>query len=75
MGDRRSRLNDLGANLDSPMLPASPGRGAAEDRCKGEDNRCREELAFRQAVAEGLADLDEGREASLVRAKTRLGLA
>lgn len=57
-----------------PVLLTSRGRAVAVVQSVADYEEREEERAFMRAVVEGLADLEEGREVSLARAKARLGL-
>ncbi|MBI5446411.1 MAG: type II toxin-antitoxin system Phd/YefM family antitoxin [Deltaproteobacteria bacterium] len=57
-----------------PVLLTSRGRGVAVVQSILEYEKAEEERAFMRAVVEGLADLEAGRDVSLVEAKARLGL-
>ena len=57
-----------------PVLVTSGGRGVAVLQSLGDYETAEEERAFMRAVVAGLADLDAGREVTLVTAKARLGL-
>jgi PHD/YefM family antitoxin component YafN of YafNO toxin-antitoxin module len=56
------------------VLLTSRGRGVAVVQSVHDYEAAEEERAFMRAVVTGLADLEAGRELSLVKAKTRLGL-
>ena len=57
-----------------PVLLTSRGRGVAVVQSAADYENAEDERAFMRAVVEGLADLEAGREVSLAKAKTRLGL-
>lgn len=57
-----------------PVLLTSRGRGVAVVQSVTDYENAEDERAFMRAVVEGLADLEAGREVSLAKAKTRLGL-
>ncbi len=57
-----------------PVLLTSRGRGVAVMQSLEDYEQAEEEKAFMRAVVEGLADLDNNREADLVEVKKRLGL-
>ena len=57
-----------------PVLITSRGRGVAVVQSVRDYEAAEEERAFMRAVVAGLADLEAGRELSLVQAKARLGL-
>ena len=57
-----------------PVLLTSRGRGVAVVQSVADYENAEDERAFMRAVVEGLADLEAGREVSLAKAKTRLGL-
>ncbi|HET6568209.1 MAG TPA: type II toxin-antitoxin system Phd/YefM family antitoxin [Rhodothermales bacterium] len=57
-----------------PVLLTSRGRGVAVVQSLSEYESAEEERAFMRAVVAGLADVEAGRDLSLVEAKARLGL-
>ncbi len=57
-----------------PVLLTKRGRGVAVVQSVSDYETAEEERSFMRAVIAGLADLESGREVSLVDAKTRLGL-
>lgn len=57
-----------------PVLLTSRGRGVAVVQSVVDYEKAEEERDFMRAVVAGLADLEAGREVSLVEAKARLGL-
>ena len=57
-----------------PVLLTRRGRGIAVVQSVADYEAAEEERAFMRAVVEGLADLEMGRDISLLEAKTRLGL-
>ena len=57
-----------------PVLLTRRGRGIAVVQSVADYEAAEEERAFMRAVVEGLADLETGRDISLLEAKTRLGL-
>ena len=57
-----------------PVLLTSRGRGVAIVQSVTDYEEAEEERAFMRAVVTGLADLEAGRDVSLVEAKARLGL-
>jgi prevent-host-death family protein len=57
-----------------PVLLTTRGRGVAIVQSIADYEKSEEERAFMRAVVEGLADLEEKREISLLEAKARLGL-
>jgi prevent-host-death family protein len=57
-----------------PVLLTSRGRGVAVVQSLSEYELAEEERAFMRAVVAGLADVEAGRDLSLVEAKARLGL-
>lgn len=62
------------AEAHRPVLLTSRGRGIAVVQSVTDYEAAEEERAFMRAVVAGLADLEAGRELSLVDAKARLGL-
>ena len=62
------------AESHRPVLLTRRGRGIAVMQSVADYEAAEEERAFMRAVIEGLADLETGREASLLEAKARLGL-
>jgi prevent-host-death family protein len=62
------------AESHRPVLLTRRGRGVAVLQGVAEYEKEQEERVFLRAVVQGLADLKEGREASLADAKARLGL-
>jgi prevent-host-death family protein len=56
-----------------PVLITSRGRGVAVVQSVADYEKAEEERAFMRAVVAGLADLENGREASLEEVKQRLG--
>lgn len=61
-------------DLRRPVLLTSRGRGVAVVQSVSDYETAEEERSFMRAVVAGLADLESGREVSLVDAKARLGL-
>ena len=57
-----------------PVLLTRRGRGIAVVQSVADYEAAEEERAFMRAVVEGLADLEAGRDISLLEAKARLGL-
>jgi len=57
-----------------PVLLTNRGRGVAVVQSVSDFEKAEEERAFMRAVVAGLADLETGREISLIDAKARLGL-
>ena len=57
-----------------PVLVTSRGRGVAVLQSVSDYEKSEEEREFMRAVIAGLADLEAGREVSLIEAKERLGL-
>ena len=57
-----------------PILLTSRGRGVAVVQSLKDYEDDTEQRAFMQGVVQGLMDLEEGREISLIEAKKRLGL-
>ena len=57
-----------------PVLLTSRGRGVAVVQSLGDYERAEEERSFMRAVAEGLTDLEKGRESGLDDVRKRLGL-
>ena len=57
-----------------PVLLTSRGRGVAVVQSVGDYEKAEEERAFMRVVVAGLADLEAGREGSLIDARARLGL-
>ena len=57
-----------------PVLLTSRGRGVTVVQSVGDYEKAQEERDFMRAVVAGLADLEAGRELSLIDAKARLGL-
>ena len=62
------------AESHRPVLLTRRGRGIAVVQSVADYEAAEEERAFMRAVVEGLADLETGRDISLLEAKTRLGL-
>ena len=62
------------AESHRPVLLTRRGRGIAVMQSVADYEAAEEERAFMRAVIEGLADLETGREVSLLEAKARLGL-
>ncbi len=62
------------ADAHRPVLLTSRGRGVAVVQSLGDYEKAEEERSFMRAVAEGLMDLEKGREIGLTEAKKRLGL-
>ena len=62
------------AESHRPVLLTRRGRGIAVMQSVADYEAAEEERAFMRAVVEGLADLETGREVSLLEAKARLGL-
>lgn len=58
-----------------PVLLTSHGRGVAVIQGLSEFESSQDEREFMRAVVSGLADLEDGRELSLLEVKCRLGLA
>ncbi len=69
-----SRVVKRAADEHRPVLVTSRGRGVAVVQSLVDYETAEEERAFMRAVVAGLADLESGREVSLVAAKARLGL-
>ncbi len=57
-----------------PVLLTSRGRGVAVMQSVADYEAAEDERAFMRAVITGLGDLEAGREMSLAKAKSRLGL-
>ena len=57
-----------------PVLITSRGRGVAVVQSVSDYEKSEEERDFLRAVIAGLADLEAGREVSLIEAKERFGL-
>jgi prevent-host-death family protein len=57
-----------------PVLLTSRGRAVAVVQSVAEYEQAEEERAFMRAVVAGLADIETGREQTLVQVKARLGL-
>jgi prevent-host-death family protein len=57
-----------------PVLLTNRGRGVAVVQALARYEADTEEREFLRGVVRGIIDLEEGREASLVEVKTRLGL-
>lgn len=78
-------LNDLKINpgrivnqvdkTGRPVLLTNRGRGIAVVQSLKEYEADTEEISFLRGVVQGLMDLEEGREVSMVEAKKQLGLA
>jgi len=68
------RIVKHAANARRPVLLTSRGRGVAVMEAVADYEKKEEERAFMRAVVAGLADLEAGREVSLVDARVRLGL-
>lgn len=62
------------AESHRPVLLTRRGRGIAVVQSVADYEAAEEERAFMRAVVEGLADLETGRDISLLEAKARLGL-
>ena len=62
------------AESHRPVLLTRRGRGIAVVQSVADFEAAEEERAFMRAVVEGLADLETGRDISLLEAKARLGL-
>ena len=62
------------AEAHRPGLLTSRGRGVAVVQSLSDYEEAEEERAFMRTIVTGLADLEAGREVSLVEAKARLGL-
>lgn len=62
------------ADSHRPVLLTSRGRGVAVVQSLDDYEAAVEEREFMKAVAQGLVDIDKGREVSLEDAKKRLGL-
>ena len=62
------------AESHRPVLLTRRGRGLAVVQSVADYEAVEEERAFMRAVVEGLADLETGRDISLLEAKARLGL-
>jgi len=58
-----------------PVLLTNRGRGIAVVQSLKEYEADTEEISFLRGVVQGLMDLEEGREVSMVEAKKQLGLA
>ena len=69
-----SRVVNRATDDHRPVLVTSRGRGVAVVQSLVDYETAEEERAFMRAVVTGLADLESGREVSLVAAKARLGL-
>ncbi|WPL17699.1 prevent-host-death family protein [Thiorhodovibrio winogradskyi] len=63
------------AEAHRPVLLTTQGRGVAVVQSLADFERDANERDFMRAVVTGLADLDAGRDVSLVEAKSRLGLS
>jgi prevent-host-death family protein len=57
-----------------PVLLTTRGRGVAVVQSVADYEKSEEERAFMRAIVEGLADLENGREVSIQKVKSRLGL-
>lgn len=57
-----------------PVLLTRRGRGIAVVQSVADFEAAEEERAFMRAVVEGLADLEGGREVTLLEARARLGI-
>ena len=62
------------AESHRPVLLTRRGRGLAVVQSVADYEAAEEERVFMRAVVEGLADLETGRDISLLEAKARLGL-
>ena len=62
------------AESHRPVLLTRRGRGIAVVQSVADYEAAEEERAFLRGVVEGLADLEVGREVSLLEAKSRLGI-
>ena len=62
------------AESHRPVLLTRRGHGIAVVQSVADYEAAEEERAFMRAVVEGLADLETGRDISLLEAKARLGL-
>lgn len=62
------------AESHRPVLLTRRGRGIAVVQSVADYEAAEEERAFLRGVVEGLADLEAGREVSLLEAKSRLGI-
>ena len=62
------------AESHRPVLLTRRGRGIAVVQSVADYEAAEEERAFLRAVVEGLADLEAGREVTLLEAKARLGI-
>ena len=62
------------AESHRPVLLTRRGRGIAVVQSVADYEAAEEERAFMRAVVDGLADLETGRDISLLEAKARLGL-
>ena len=69
-----SRVVRRAADEHRPVLVTRDGRGVAVVQSLIDYETAEEERAFMRAVVGGLADLESGREVTLVTAKARLGL-
>ena len=61
------------AESHRPVLLTRRGRGIAVVQSVADYEAAEEERAFMRAVVEGLADLETGRDVSLLETKARLG--
>ncbi len=61
------------AESHRPVLLTRRGRGIAVVQSVADYEAAEEERAFMRAVVEGLADLETGRDVSLLEVKARLG--
>ena len=68
------RVVKRAADEHRPVVVTSGGHGVAVVQSLIDFEKAEEERAFMRAVVAGLADLESGREVSLVAAKARLGL-
>lgn len=62
------------ADTHRPILLTSRGRGIAVVQSLSDYEEAEEEREFMKAVAQGLVDLEKGREVSLEDVKKRLGI-
>ena len=62
------------AESHRPVLLTRRGRGIAVVQSVADYEAAEEERAFLRGVVEGLADLEAGREVSLLEARSRLGI-
>ncbi|MDE0629045.1 MAG: type II toxin-antitoxin system Phd/YefM family antitoxin [Bryobacterales bacterium] len=69
-----SRVVKRAADEHRPVLVTSGGHGVAVVQSLIDYETAEEERAFMRVVVAGLADLESGREVTLVAAKARLGL-